>query len=134
MSILFCTPCYGGQVTTHHFQSCLDLKEVLTQREVEHDWLLMWNESLVQRARNNLVKQFWETENEKLMFIDADIEFTAEDVCELWNMETDIAVGVLIAISGLNDIKASRDMLKTAIDGMNTAQLKALDVSDGIHW
>ena len=121
-------------MTTHHFQSCLDLKEVLTQREVEHDWLLMWNESLVQRARNNLVKQFWETENEKLMFIDADIEFTAEDVCELWNMETDIAVGVLIAISGLNDIKASRDMLKTAIDGMNTAQLKALDVSDGIHW
>lgn len=94
MSILFCTPCYGGQVTTHHFQSCLDLKEVLTQREVEHDWLLMWNESLVQRARNNLVKQFLETEYEKLMFIDADIEFTPEDVCELWNMKTDIAVGV----------------------------------------
>ena len=94
MSILFCTPCYGAQIFSQHFQSCLDTKEVLTNINLEHDWLLMWNESLIQRARNNLVKQFLNTNYERLMFLDADIEFSAEDVSKLWNMNKDIAVGV----------------------------------------
>lgn len=94
MSVLFATPCYGGQVTAQHFRSCLDTKEVLTQVGLKHDWLIMWNESLVQRARNNLAKEFLETDYQKLMFLDADIEFTADDVSKVWNLQADIAVGV----------------------------------------
>ena len=59
------------------------------------DWLLRWNESLVQRARNGMAAHFlWETDYERLMFIDSDIEFSPEDVAKLWNLDKDVAVGI----------------------------------------
>ena len=94
MSILFATPCYGGMVTAAHFRSCLELREELTRGGVEHDWLIQWNESLIQRARNNMAATFLKTDFRKLMFIDADIEFRAEDVAKLWNLDADVAVGL----------------------------------------
>lgn len=56
------------------------------------NWLTTGNESLVQRARNTSVMTFLQTNYQKLMFIDADIEFSPEDVAKLWNLDTDIAV------------------------------------------
>lgn len=93
--ILFCTPCYGGMVTEPHFASCLNLKESLTEMHVPHAWYTLGNESLVTRARNNCVRFFLNaTDFSHLMFIDADIEFTPDDVGKLWHMDQDIAVGV----------------------------------------
>lgn len=93
MSILFATPCYGGQVTSAYFRSCLDLRGALVSAGIEHDWLVSWNESLIQRARNTQVVTFLDTDYRKLMFIDADIEFVPEDVAKLWNLDVDVAVG-----------------------------------------
>ena len=94
MSLLIATPCYGGMVTTHHMKSCLELRQELTLGGVPHDWDLAWNESLVQRARNNMASRFLKTDWKKLLFIDADIEFHAEDVAKLWNMDLPVAVGL----------------------------------------
>lgn len=94
LSILFCTPCYGGMVTTAHFQSCLRLKEELIRAGLQHDWLIGTNESLVTRARNEMTASFLTTSHSHMMWIDADIEFEIEDIAKLWNMEADIAVGV----------------------------------------
>jgi len=93
MSILFCTPCYGGQVTEPHFRSCLQLKEDLTNLGIKHDWLTGRNESLITRARNEMTASFLKTDFSYMMWLDADIEFTSEDVAKLWNLQTDIAVG-----------------------------------------
>lgn len=94
MSILFCTPAYGGMVHAAHFRSCLNLKEEMTKQGIEHDWLVGWNESLVQRARNLQAAQFLETGYQKMMFIDADIEFEPEAVAKLWNLDAPVAVGL----------------------------------------
>lgn len=94
LSVLFCTPAYGGMVTAAHFCSCLNLKEELTKAGLAHDWLIGTNESLVTRARNEMTASFLTTSHSHMMWIDADIEFTPEDVAKLWNMEVDIAVGV----------------------------------------
>jgi hypothetical protein len=93
MSILFCTPCYGGKVESPHFSSCLNLKEELIRAGLEHDWLIGRNESLVTRARNEMTFQFLKTKFTHQCWLDADIEFTPEDVSKLWNLQTDIAVG-----------------------------------------
>lgn len=74
------------------FKSCLELKESL--RDVPHQFYTLTNESAVHRARNQCVKAFLETDYERLMFIDSDIEFSAEDVGKIWALDADIGVGV----------------------------------------
>lgn len=92
MSILFSTPCYGGQATAPHFVSALELKEALDLHGIKHDWNVVWNESLIHRARMEMTRMFLETDHTHLMWLDADIEFRATDVNTLWNLNVDIAV------------------------------------------
>lgn len=77
-----------------HFQSCLNLKEELTLQGLQHDWLIGTNESLVTRARNEMTASFLSTKHTHMFWLDADIEFTPEDVANVWNMNADIGVGV----------------------------------------
>lgn len=95
MSILFATPCYGGQMMVPFVQSMVQMTNVAKEVGLSCDWYLMSNESLIQRARNTIAAYFlWETEYERLMFIDSDIEFTPDDVATLWNLDADVAVGI----------------------------------------
>lgn len=92
MSILFCTPCYGGQATTGFMVSQMRLQENLLASGIPHDFNIGRNESLVTRARNEMTGWFMKGSFERQMWIDADIEFGVEDVAKLWNMNVDIAV------------------------------------------
>lgn len=94
MSVLFCTPCYGGKVEVQFLKSCMSLQEELLAAGIDHDFHFGWNESLVTRARNEMTAAFLGTDYQYQMWIDADIEFTAEDFSKLWNMDADIACGV----------------------------------------
>jgi len=92
MSLLICVPIHGGGVAEFWEslnQSQLDMQAV----GFDHDLLTMKNESLIPRARDNCVTSFLETNYERMMFIDADIEFTASDISALWNLDVDVAVG-----------------------------------------
>ena len=91
MSLFIALPMYGGFCMTPFFGSCLQLKEAL--HEISHQFYTLTNESAVHRARNQCAKAFLSTDYERLMFIDSDIEFNAEDVGKLWGMDADIAVG-----------------------------------------
>lgn len=93
-SILFATPMYGGNCTEPFFHSVMRTVEELTKLGVEYDWLTERNESLVHRARMEMTAAFLRTEHTHLFWIDADIEFSPEDVAALWNMQADVAVGV----------------------------------------
>ncbi|MBS4050726.1 MAG: hypothetical protein KGZ69_05945 [Methylomonas sp.] len=93
MSILFCTPMYGGMCTEAYFKSCIGLQSALIQTGVEYDWYTGVNESLVTRARNACVHAFLkDTAYRYMMFIDADIGFAADDVAKLWNLQAPVAV------------------------------------------
>jgi hypothetical protein len=93
-SILFSTPAYGGMVFAPHFKSCMNLTRDLTLLGIDHEWHIRWNESLVHRARMGMTKTFLDSEHSHMMWLDADIDFTTDDVARLWNMDADIAVGV----------------------------------------
>lgn len=63
MSILFCTPCYGGMVTAPHLKSCMELRDALNHSGMNHGWLIRRNESLITRARNGMTAEFLKTDS-----------------------------------------------------------------------
>lgn len=83
MSVLIATPCYGGQLTLGYFRSAIAIADACRTRGIEYDFLVTEGESLVTRARNNLVATFMRTDYQTLAMIDADIEMTGEDFIKL---------------------------------------------------
>lgn len=86
---------YGGVATKEYIIGCLDLARCLTLGHVGHTWLVEDNESLIPRGRNTLAARFMRdpelAQYEALIFIDADIQFRAEDVIKLWNLGVPVA-------------------------------------------
>lgn len=82
--IHFCTPCYGGQILEGCFSSYLRFSILATKYGIPFSVDTLINESLVSRARNSLVAKFLANPDAThLMFIDADITFTPDDVLKL---------------------------------------------------
>jgi hypothetical protein len=69
-----CIPCYGGQLTDDAFISMVNWAQTCREMNISWSLDLISNDSLVTRARNNLVAKFLSTpKSTHLMFIDADI-------------------------------------------------------------
>ena len=81
-SLLIATPAYGRIISMEYFNGILST--ISTNIEGwERTVKLIGNESLVQRARQYFAKYAMEKKFDKLLFIDADIGFTGEDVKRL---------------------------------------------------
>lgn len=92
MSLVIATPCYGNACHSAYLKSIV--KFALT---APIDWNYMVpdrNDSLVQRARNVMVRKFLDTGYEYLMFIDSDIEFEPDDVAKVWNLDARVKGGI----------------------------------------
>jgi hypothetical protein len=93
-NIFFATPCYGGLMTDQYHLSMFRVLEVLRNHKISHQLTTLRNESLITRARNILTAMFLAREDAThLMFIDADIEFDAQDIVKLVRANLPIAVG-----------------------------------------
>jgi hypothetical protein len=93
-SVLIATPMYGGMGSGPYLQSMLMLQSAFQHFGIPAGMCFMFNESLITRARNALVASFLKTEFTHLLFIDADIQFRAEDVIHALNADKDIIGGV----------------------------------------
>jgi hypothetical protein len=93
--IHFGLPCYGGQITEPCFTSFL--RFILMASRMGLQWSLdtMVNESLVTRARNNLMaKMMTNTAATHFMFIDADIRFQPESIFQMIAADKDVIGGL----------------------------------------
>jgi hypothetical protein len=91
----FGIPCYGGQITEPCFTSFL--RFILMASKMNLQWSLdtMVNESLVTRARNNLMaKMMTNTAATHFMFIDADIRFQPEAIFMMLATDKDVIGGL----------------------------------------
>jgi len=86
-SVLIATPCYGGNLHVGYFRTALNVLEACTQAGIEVNFLVTEGESLVSRARSNLLATYFRTGYDVLAFIDADIEMSGEDFVRLAQLD-----------------------------------------------
>ena len=88
------TPMYGGQNFGYYCQSLLNLQVVMGQHKIDTAISFLFNESLIQRARNALAHGFLKSDFTHLMFIDADIRFNPNDVVRMIEADKPIICGI----------------------------------------
>ena len=89
--ILIAIPAYGGNIKALCFQSVLNvIKEV---KDYEINVLTVQNDALIQRARQEIVKETLNREVDKLFFVDADIVFTSEQFLKIVEADKDVVGG-----------------------------------------
>ena len=92
--VFLATPMYGGNCTGVFVQSLLDMSGIFSSKGIRLSCAFMFNESLITRARNNLVNQFLETDNTHLLFIDADQQWRGSDIYHMLMADKEIIVGI----------------------------------------
>ena len=94
VKVFVATPMYGGQCYGFFAQSMMMLQLAVQQRGWHMASSFMFNESLIERARNSLAHAFLKTDCTHLLFIDADIRFDAGQVLALFEADKDIICGI----------------------------------------
>jgi hypothetical protein len=93
--IHFGIPCYGGQITEPCFTSFLRFILMASKSGLQWSLDTMVNESLVTRARNNLMaKMMTNAAATHFMFIDADIRFQPESIFMMLAADKDVIGGL----------------------------------------
>ena len=94
-SILVATPMYGGMCTGHYTIALMNSINTLKGLQVETLLASLMNESLIPRARNELVRLFLnETQCSHIMFIDADMYFNDQAIATLYKADKGVACGI----------------------------------------
>ncbi len=84
--LMIATPMYGGQCFGSYTKSSIDLAMICNRMGIPVTFKYLFNESLIQRARNYLVDEFYRSDFTHLLFIDADITFDARDAISLLSL------------------------------------------------
>ena len=82
-TVYLATPCYGGMVTAGYALSLLRAVKHCEQAGVGLEIATSSGDSLVTRARNNMLALFMASKATHLLFVDADITFPAEAIVSL---------------------------------------------------
>lgn len=93
--ILIATPCYGSQCFAEYTKSLVETVRYFDNKNISLDISFILSESLITRARNNLVAKFMaDGRFTHLMFIDADISWNPEDIYKMLMHDKDIIGGL----------------------------------------
>lgn len=111
INLAIATPCFGGQVSSLYASSIFSLQSaVRSKSNVGMKVHLRDGDALITRARANLVTLFLDdSAATHLLFVDADIGFTPEQVFRLIESGADVVAGVY-PIKRVNWDKAKRAM------------------------
>ena len=80
MDILIATPAFGGMVHADFALSLARSVGELTLRRIPHTVLCIGQESLINRARNHFARHLLQSGSDRLLFIDADLSWSPEQL------------------------------------------------------
>ena len=83
VNLMVATPMYGGMCNGSYTRSMIDLTGKCAQYGVKFTTSMLFNESLITRARSYIVDGFMRSDCTHLLFIDSDIGFDPNDVFAL---------------------------------------------------
>lgn len=129
--LVVATPCFGGQVSSIYASSVFQLQRAVSNlSNMELKVLLRDGDALITRARANLMTLFLDDPAAThLLFVDADIGFTPEQVFRLIESGADVVAGVY-PIKRVNWDKARR-AIETRRSNVPAAALDyVLEISD----
>jgi len=92
---LIATPAYGGLLSTGYCRSAVQTKELFLKHKdiLDADFYFLDNESLIQRGRNRCASYAIEKGYDRLLFIDADLTWTTDDITRLINTKVNVIGG-----------------------------------------
>lgn len=90
--MMVATPCYGGLIHEGYLRGLTALVAELSAVGQPINLSTVINESLITRARNELVKHFLMSDCTHLFFIDADICFAPQDVLRIVSHDKDLVL------------------------------------------
>lgn len=130
--LVVATPCFGGQVSTIYVGSIFNLQRAIRARpNMELKVEMRDGDALITRARANLVTLFLEDPAAThLLFIDADIGFSPDQVFRLIDSGADVAAG-LYPIKRVNWDKARQAMATGAANLPSSSLDYVLEIDDG---
>lgn len=92
--IFIATPMFGGQCYGTYLQGIIGLQSICAQLGWQTTTSMMFNESLIQRARNALAHNFLKSDCTHLLFIDADIRFIPQEVPRMFEVDREVIAGI----------------------------------------
>src|SRR6185295_12936721 len=82
--LFIAAPMYGGQCFGHYVYGLLQTNTAMLKAGLEPpQFFPLFNESAIARGRNYCAHEFMQTACTHMMFIDADVQHTADDVLSL---------------------------------------------------
>ena len=89
---LFATPCYNGLATWQYTNSMINLAESLRGFDIPFKTYMVGGDSIVDRARNDCVAEFLDSNCTHLFFIDSDIAFKPQDAMDMLSSGLDFVL------------------------------------------
>jgi hypothetical protein len=129
------TPCYGGVCYTHYFNSLMASLQVLQKYNVKVVINFCNNDSLVSRARNNLVaRSMNDPTMTHMVFIDADIVWSPYDIIKLLMADKPIVGGAYPKKNYNWSLLKDPATISSWLEKKNASQLKETTDEDTIQF
>ncbi len=126
VKVCLLTPCYGSVCFVNYVFCLMQTKELLTKYNIELEIKFCKNDSLVSRARNNLIaKAMSDPSVTHILFIDNDITWDPVNVIKLIISDKPL-IGGVYPLKHYNWEKLSndKDFVKNVINKKNNSMLK----------
>jgi len=93
-NVMIAAPSYDGTITVWHASALSETCKLGLTKEINVYCIYMSYDSLVQRARNDIVQLALDQQVDDLVFIDYDVDWTPEDFFKLLEYDVDVVGGI----------------------------------------